>query len=48
MRSLIRANQAAFVDRFPQGRLVRVTSSHDIDLDRPELVIAEAEKILGE
>jgi pimeloyl-ACP methyl ester carboxylesterase len=47
MRRLIRANQDAFVDRFRQGRLVPVTSSHDIDLERPELVIAEAERILG-
>jgi pimeloyl-ACP methyl ester carboxylesterase len=47
MRRFIRAQQAQFVDRFRQGRLVAVTSSHDIDLDRPDLVIAEVERILG-
>ena len=47
MRKLIRAKQNAFVERFPQGRLVPVTSSHDIDLDQPERVIAEVDRILA-
>jgi hypothetical protein len=47
MRKLIRANQDAFVDRFPKGRLVPVTSSHNIDLDQPERVIAEVDRILA-
>jgi pimeloyl-ACP methyl ester carboxylesterase len=31
----------------PQGRLVRVKSSHDIDLELPERVLQEAERILS-
>ena len=46
MRALIAAKQREFVDRFPQGRLVAVRSSHDIDLEQPELVIAELDRIL--
>ena len=46
MRKVIRAKQSAFVDRFPQGRLVPVKSSHNVDLDQPELVIAEVNRIL--
>jgi pimeloyl-ACP methyl ester carboxylesterase len=47
MRALIAAKQQQFVDRFPQGRLVPVRSSHDIDLGKPEVVIAELDRILG-
>ena len=47
MRTLIAANQQQFVERFPQGRLVPVRSSHDIDLEQPELVVAELDRILG-
>jgi pimeloyl-ACP methyl ester carboxylesterase len=46
MRSVIAANQREFVERFPQGRLLPVRSSHDIDLEQPELVIAETDRIL--
>lgn len=48
MRTLITAKQQEFVDRFPQGRLVPVRSSHDIDLEQPELVFAELDRILGD
>jgi hypothetical protein len=47
MRAFIRAQQTEFVGRFPRGRLVRVRSSHDIDLERPDLVLQEAERILA-
>ncbi len=47
MRKRIRAEQKAFVARFPQGRLVTVESSHDVDLEQPELVIAELNRILA-
>ena len=47
MRKLIRANQEAFVGRFPQGRLVPVTSSHDVDLEQADLVIAELDRIIS-
>ena len=47
MRKFIRAKQSAFVGRFPQGRLVRVTSSHNVDLDQPERVLAEVDRILA-
>jgi pimeloyl-ACP methyl ester carboxylesterase len=47
MRKRIRANQELFVDRFAQGRLVPVTSSHNVDLDQPERVIAELDRILA-
>ncbi|MFC7360201.1 alpha/beta fold hydrolase [Nocardioides astragali] len=47
MRALISANQREFVDQFPQGRLVPVRSSHDIDLEQPELVIDEVDRLLG-
>jgi hypothetical protein len=47
MRKLIRANQDAFVDRFPRGRLVPVKSSHNVDLEQPDVVIAELDRILA-
>jgi pimeloyl-ACP methyl ester carboxylesterase len=47
MRRQIWLKQQEFVERFPQGRLVPVESSHDIDLERPDLVIAELDRILG-
>lgn len=47
MRTLIGAKQQEFVDRFPRGRLVPVESSHDIDLEQPDLVIAELDRLLG-
>lgn len=47
MRSLIETSQQAFVDGFRQGRLVPVQSSHDVDLDRPEVVIEELDRLLG-
>jgi pimeloyl-ACP methyl ester carboxylesterase len=46
MRRRIAANQREFADLFPQGRLVPVQSSHDIDLEKPKLVIAEVDRIL--
>jgi hypothetical protein len=46
MRTFIRAKQTEFVNRYRQGRLVPVQSSHNnIDVDKPELVIAEVERI---
>jgi hypothetical protein len=30
----------------PNGRLVEVRSSHDIDLEQPELVLKEPDRIL--
>jgi hypothetical protein len=42
-----KGQQTEFVGRFPQGRLVRVRSSLDIDLERPDLVLQEAERILA-
>lgn len=47
MRALIRAKQVAFVERFPQGRLLTVRSSHDIDLERPGRVVAEIDRLLA-
>jgi pimeloyl-ACP methyl ester carboxylesterase len=47
MRKFIREKQSEFVDRFPQGRLVAVRSSHNVDLDQPERVIAEVDRILA-
>jgi pimeloyl-ACP methyl ester carboxylesterase len=46
MRAFIRAKQLQFIKTVPQGRLVEVQSSHDIDVDKPELVIREVERIL--
>ncbi|HEY5881912.1 MAG TPA: hypothetical protein VIU11_23595 [Nakamurella sp.] len=47
MRAFIAARQAEFADRYPRGRLVEVQSSHDIDLEQPELVVTEIEQILA-
>ena len=41
MRAFIVAKQVQFTKTVPNGRLVEVQSSHDIDLDQPELVIKE-------
>ncbi|HEV2931364.1 MAG TPA: alpha/beta hydrolase [Propionibacteriaceae bacterium] len=46
MRAFIRAKQVQFTKAVPQGRLVEVQSSHDIDLDQPELVLKEINRIL--
>jgi pimeloyl-ACP methyl ester carboxylesterase len=46
MRAFIASKQAQFAGTFAKGRLVEVQSSHDIDLDKPELVIQEVERIL--
>jgi hypothetical protein len=45
MQAFIRAKQAQFTRTVPNG-LVEVQSSHDIDLDRPELVRQEVQRIL--
>jgi pimeloyl-ACP methyl ester carboxylesterase len=45
MRAFIAAQQARFTKAVPNGRLVEVQSSHDIDLDQPELVIKEINRI---
>jgi hypothetical protein len=37
---------AAFTKAVPNGRLVEVRSSHDIDLEQPALVIKELDRIL--
>ena len=47
MRALIRVKQAEFVARFRQGLLVTVRSSHDIDLERPGLAVAEVDRVLA-
>ena len=47
MRTFIRAKQTEFVNRLRKGRLVPVKSSHNIDLDEPELVIAEVDRIVA-
>ena len=46
MRAFIVAKQVQFTKTVPNGRLVEVQSSHDIDLDQPELVIKEINRIL--
>jgi pimeloyl-ACP methyl ester carboxylesterase len=46
MRAFIAAKQVQFTKTVPQGRLVEVQSSHDIDLEQPELVIKEINRIL--
>lgn len=47
MQAFVLAKQTAFVRNFPKGRLVRVKPSHDIDLEQPERVLQEAERILS-
>jgi pimeloyl-ACP methyl ester carboxylesterase len=47
MRALIAAHQHEFTRSVAKGRLVEVRSSHDIDLDEPELVIQEIDRILA-
>ena len=46
MRAFIAAKQVQFTKTVPQGRLAEVQSSHDIDVDQPELVIKEIRRIL--
>jgi hypothetical protein len=46
MQAFIAANQVQFTKTVPNGRLVEVQSSHDIDLDKPELVRQEVQRIL--
>jgi hypothetical protein len=46
MQAFIRTKQLQFTKTVPQGRLVGVQSSHDIDLEQPELVIKEINRIL--
>ena len=46
MQAFIRTKQVEFTKAVPQGRLVEVQSSHDIDLEQPELVIKEINRIL--
>jgi pimeloyl-ACP methyl ester carboxylesterase len=46
MQTFIAAKQLQFTKTVPQGRLVEVQSSHDIDLEQPELVIKEINRIL--
>jgi hypothetical protein len=46
MQALIRTKQVQFTKTVPNGRLVEVQSSHDIDLDKPELVLQEVQRIL--
>jgi alpha/beta hydrolase fold len=36
-----------FVEQFRQGKLVRVDSSHEFDVERPELVVAEVQRIVA-
>ena len=46
MQAFIRAKQVQFTKTVPNGRLVEVQSSHDIDLEKPGLVIQEVQRIL--
>jgi pimeloyl-ACP methyl ester carboxylesterase len=46
MRAFIAAKQVQFTKAVPNGRLVEVQSSHDIDLEQPALVIKEIQRIL--
>jgi pimeloyl-ACP methyl ester carboxylesterase len=46
MQAFIAAKQVQFTKTVPNGRLVEVQSSHDIDLDKPELVLQEVQRIL--
>jgi pimeloyl-ACP methyl ester carboxylesterase len=46
MQAFIAAKQVQFTKTVPNGRLVEVQSSHDIDLEKPELVIQEVQRIL--
>jgi hypothetical protein len=46
MQAFIHAKQVQFTKAVPNGRLVEVQFSHDIDLDKPELVIQEIQRIL--
>jgi hypothetical protein len=46
MQAFIRTKQVQFTQTVPNGRLVEVQSSHDIDLDKPELVVKEINRIL--
>jgi len=47
MRAFIGAKQVQFTKTVPNGRLVEVQSSHDIDVDQPDLVIKEINRILN-
>jgi pimeloyl-ACP methyl ester carboxylesterase len=47
MQAFIAAKQVQFTKTVPNGRLVEVQSSHDIDLEKPELVIQEVQSILA-
>jgi pimeloyl-ACP methyl ester carboxylesterase len=47
MQAFIAAKQVEFTKTVPNGRLVEVQSSHDIDLEQPELVIQEVQRILA-
>jgi pimeloyl-ACP methyl ester carboxylesterase len=47
MQAFIAAKQVQFTRTVPNGRLVEVQSSHDIDLEKPELVIQEVQSILA-
>ena len=46
MQAFIHAKQVQFTRTVPNGRLVEVQSSHDIDLEKPELVLQEINRIL--
>jgi pimeloyl-ACP methyl ester carboxylesterase len=46
MQAFIRTKQVQFTKTVPNGRLVEVQSTHDIDLDKPELVLQEVQRVL--
>jgi pimeloyl-ACP methyl ester carboxylesterase len=46
MQAFIHAKQVQFTKTVAKGRLVEVQSSHDIDLEKPELVILEVQCLL--
>jgi hypothetical protein len=46
MQAFIAAKQLQFTKSVPNGRLLKVQSSHDIDLEQPELVIKVINRIL--
>jgi pimeloyl-ACP methyl ester carboxylesterase len=47
MQAFIHAKQLQFTKTVPKGRLVEVQSSHDVDLEKPELVIQEIRRLLA-
>lgn len=47
MQALRAVKQAEFVAQFARGRLVQVQSAHDIAAEKPEVVVAELQRIVA-